>query len=98
MPRYVDRPLPSDFEVPAIVPRKVKVMPRKPKGAIAKITRDLKEGIIEAPDQCIAQARARASERAKTSDLVAMAAVDRLRLKPLRPCKIEVTGTPKDFA
>jgi hypothetical protein len=27
---------------------------------------------------------------------VAMAAVDRLRLKPLRPCKIEVTGTPKD--
>jgi hypothetical protein len=50
MPRYVDRPLPSDFEVPAIVPRKVKVMPRKPKGAIAKITRDLKEGIIEAAD------------------------------------------------
>jgi hypothetical protein len=48
MPRYVDRPLPSDFEVPAIVPRKVKVMPRKPKGAIAEITRDLKEGIIDA--------------------------------------------------
>jgi hypothetical protein len=49
---YVDRPLPDDFEVPAIAPRKKHLFgpdrpsPGKPKGVVAKITRNLKEGII----------------------------------------------------
>lgn len=71
MPRYVDRPPPSDFEVPAIVPRKVKVMPRKPKGAIARITRDLKEGIIEAADSLKPQYGMRFKDFAKTSTVLA---------------------------
>lgn len=47
---FIDRPLPADFEVPAIVPLKIKRPPGKPKGAIAKITRDLKEGVISAAE------------------------------------------------
>jgi hypothetical protein len=46
---FQDRPLPANFEVSAIIQHKTKrTPPRKPKGAIAKITRDLKEGIIDA--------------------------------------------------
>ena len=46
---FQDRPLPANFEVSSIIQHKTKrTPPRKPKGAIAKITRDLKEGIIDA--------------------------------------------------
>lgn len=42
---YIDRPLPADFEVPAIAPLRHKP-PRKRKGQVAKVTRDLKQGIL----------------------------------------------------
>lgn len=44
-----DRPLPTDFAVPAIAPpkRKPKFIPNKPKYAVAKITRGLKQGILD---------------------------------------------------
>lgn len=45
---YIDHPLPEVFHVEPIVPLKRKKPPGKPKGAVAKITRDLKEGIIDA--------------------------------------------------
>lgn len=53
MPLFTDRPLPDGFEVAPIVPRKVgkPFSPKnrgRPKGAVAKITRDLREGIIDA--------------------------------------------------
>lgn len=51
---FTDRPLPDDFEVPPIAPRKPGKRlfgpdnpGVKPKGAIAKITKDLKEGILQ---------------------------------------------------
>jgi hypothetical protein len=60
---YVDRPLPDSFKVEPIAKSKRKPPPGKPKGAIAKITRDLKEGIIEA-------AVARGSDSHATDGLV----------------------------
>jgi hypothetical protein len=47
---FIDRPLPADLDLPAIVPLKHGRgnPPRKPKGATAKVTRDLKQGIIDA--------------------------------------------------
>ena len=55
---FTDRPLPADFEVPAIAPRKPgkylfgpnRPSPGKAKGAVAKITRDIKNGIVEAAE------------------------------------------------
>src|SRR4051794_38955470 len=50
---FTDRPLPDDFEVSSIAPRKPGKRlfgpdnpGIKPKGAVAKITRDLKAGIL----------------------------------------------------
>ena len=45
---YVDRPLPANFEVIPLAPRKPRKPPGKPKGAVTRITKDLKVGIIEA--------------------------------------------------
>ena len=55
MPFGVDRPLPADFQVTAIARRRPtnpfgpnRPSPGKAKGTVAKITRDLKQGIIDA--------------------------------------------------
>ena len=57
MPFGVDRPLPDDFEVAPIVKRPGKHLfgpghmgPRKQKGQVAKITRDIKNGIVTAAE------------------------------------------------
>jgi hypothetical protein len=58
MPPFADRELPADFEISPIAPRKYgrpfgpdNPSPGKPKGCIPKITRDLKEGIVEAAER-----------------------------------------------
>ena len=59
MPPFADRELPADFEIKPIVKRQYRGLrpfgpdnpaPVKQKGAVAKITRDLKEGIITAAE------------------------------------------------
>jgi hypothetical protein len=48
-----DRPLPDDFNVQPIVPHKAKPKPpRKLPGAVAKVTRSLKEGILNGAALC----------------------------------------------
>src|SRR3954471_8879865 len=47
---FQDHPLPADFSVVPIIQRSKPLPPRKKKGAVARITRDLKQGIIEAAE------------------------------------------------
>jgi hypothetical protein len=49
---YVDHPLPADLELPAINPKPKSLPPRKKKGAIAKISRDVKAGILNGAIAC----------------------------------------------